>query len=436
MTNTRFIIAIILLITISSCTLKKERDKYIILWIDATANLENLNSRDKVKDILLKTKEAGIDAVAVGIKPLSGHVLYPSEFAPRLTEWKGKHVDTNFDLFTIVREEGLNLGIDVHLLMMAFSEGHKLFKTGPIYDRHPEWQTLCYDIESDETEPRLIPITELRHGLLTPSIWAGFTNPVNPEVRKYELSVLKEVLEYYHPDKIVFDRIRFNGLNSDFTDLTKKAFEEFIGTTLNRWPEDVFELKRSSDKAEVIKGCYYEDWLFFRAKVIHDFFQEAVKIIREFDSKIVIGDYVGSWYPTYYTYGVNWGSIKHFPPFPWARADYNKTAYAEMLDWITVGCYFPDLTKSETKQAGIPFWESIEGGMEVANEAINGAIPLYGAVYAENFAGQPERFKTAMQIILEKGQGMKIFDLSQIIAYDWWDEIDEVLSKYKTKGKY
>jgi hypothetical protein len=74
--------------------------------------------------------------------------------------------------------------------------------------------------------------------------------------------------------------------------------------------------------------------------------------------------------------------------------------------------------------------------MEVANEAIDGVIPVYGAVYAENFAGQPERFKAAMQIILEKGQGMKIFDLSQIIAYDWWKEIDEVLSKYKTKGKY
>lgn len=433
MTNIRLAIATILLITISFCGLKGEGDKYIILWIDATANLENLNSRDKVKDILAKTKKAGIDAVAVGVKPISGHVLYPSKIAPRLTEWKDKPIDTDFDLFTVVREESLNLGIDVHLLLMVFSEGHKLFKIGPIYDQHPEWQTLCYDIESDETEPRLILITDLQEGLLTPSIWAGFTNPVNPEVQKYELSVLREVLEYYHPDKIIFDRIRFNGLNSDFTDLTKKEFEEFIGTSLNRWPEDIFELKRSGEKAEVIKGHYYEDWLFFRSKVIHDFLQEAVSVIKEFDSEIIIGDYVGSWYPTYYTYGANWGSLKYIPPFPWARKDYNKTAYAEMLDWIAVGCYFPDLTKSEAKQVGKPFWESIEGGMEVANEAIDGVIPMYGAIYAENFAGQPERFKTAMQIILEKGQGMKIFDLSHVITYDWWDEINEVLSKYKNK---
>ena len=46
------------------------------------------------------------------------------------------------------------------------------------------------------------------------------------------------------------------------------------------------------------------------------------------------------WYPTYYEYGVNWASESTIPEEEWASTEYYKTAFAELLDYLVVGCYF------------------------------------------------------------------------------------------------
>src|SRR5205085_7563292 len=66
-------------------------------------------------------------------------------------------------------------------------------------------------------------------------------NPVNPEVQDYELSIMKEFVGAYGVDGVLYDdRFRFAGINADFGDLTRAAFEEHIGKKLS-WPEDVFK---------------------------------------------------------------------------------------------------------------------------------------------------------------------------------------------------
>src|SRR5205085_7379395 len=56
-----------------------------ILWIDATANIDRLNSRQAVAGVLDRCRSARINTVVVEVKPISGQVRYHSRIAPRLT---------------------------------------------------------------------------------------------------------------------------------------------------------------------------------------------------------------------------------------------------------------------------------------------------------------------------------------------------------------
>jgi len=115
-----------------------------IMWIDATANIDRYNSEEKIVDIVQEIKSAGFNTIALDIKPISGHVIYPSAFAPKLTEWKGKILPTDFDPVTIFVRECKKTGMSLLFSLNAFSEGHSLMHTGPGY-QNLEWQTVIYD---------------------------------------------------------------------------------------------------------------------------------------------------------------------------------------------------------------------------------------------------------------------------------------------------
>src|SRR5207244_5605904 len=57
-----------------------------VLWIDATANLNRISSRQSVATILDRCRSAHLNTVIVEVKPLSGHGLYRSNIAPPLHE--------------------------------------------------------------------------------------------------------------------------------------------------------------------------------------------------------------------------------------------------------------------------------------------------------------------------------------------------------------
>ena len=63
-----------------------------VMWIDATANVERYNTLEKIQSIVAKIKSAGFNTIVFDVKPLSSEVVYPSKFAPKLKEWKGKEL--------------------------------------------------------------------------------------------------------------------------------------------------------------------------------------------------------------------------------------------------------------------------------------------------------------------------------------------------------
>lgn len=115
-----------------------------MMWIDATANIDRYNTEDKIVTLVADIKSAGFNTIALDVKPISGHVIYPSGFAPKLTEWKGKFLPMDFDPVAIFVRECKKTKLSLVFSLNAFSEGHALMQTGPGY-QNLEWQTVLYD---------------------------------------------------------------------------------------------------------------------------------------------------------------------------------------------------------------------------------------------------------------------------------------------------
>jgi uncharacterized lipoprotein YddW (UPF0748 family) len=406
-----------------------------MLWMDATANFSRLSSKDSVKYYLQKCKEVGITDIVIDVKPITGEVLYESKIAPVMQEWKGFARNKKFNFLETAIEEGHTLNLKVHASINVFSGGHSQFKRGIIYTNHAEWQSKLY------TDSGIVDISIIKTKL------SGMLNPANPNVQKYELSILSELLKKYKSlDGIILDRVRYDGMESDFSDVSKKLFEKYIGKKLMHFPADIFRYKKGEHKLLKEPGVFYKEWIEWRASVIYNFFRQARAVAKAANSKIIFGDYTGAWYPTYYEVGVNWASNKYdvqkdYPS--WAAKKYQKYGYAELLDLYSSGCYFYEVTKQEVSdsndikaartEAGMSDqkapWYSVEGSAEMAMNITMKAAPLLGSIYVDQYKSNKEQCRKAMQMCLDKTNGLMIFDMVHIIERDWWDTIKNLQKK-------
>lgn len=125
-----------------------EDKKARILWYDLSANIEYLNTKEKVQDIVGKTANANIDTIILDIKNSTGFVAYKSDLAPHAST--SKKIDKfqgypeNYDLLETVIEEAHKHGIKVHAAINVFSEGSTTYQEGPAYE-NPEWQSVIYE---------------------------------------------------------------------------------------------------------------------------------------------------------------------------------------------------------------------------------------------------------------------------------------------------
>src|SRR4051812_5068938 len=60
-----------------------------IIWVDGTANLDRVNTAEKIQALVAQIKKAGFNMIVFDVKPISGQTLYPSQYAPKIAEWKG-----------------------------------------------------------------------------------------------------------------------------------------------------------------------------------------------------------------------------------------------------------------------------------------------------------------------------------------------------------
>ena len=150
-----------------------------IMWIDATANIDRYNTEDKIVSLVQEIQQAGFNTIALDVKPISGHVIYPSAFAPKLTEWKGKFLPEDFDPVAIFVRECKKDNISLLFSLNAFSEGHALMQTGPGYD-NLEWQTVLYDTTGELVlNNQRFPLTDKKNAAPTEATISYETSPTS-----------------------------------------------------------------------------------------------------------------------------------------------------------------------------------------------------------------------------------------------------------------
>ncbi|TDD53803.1 hypothetical protein E1286_06620 [Nonomuraea terrae] len=251
-----------------------------------------------------------------------------------------------------------------------------------------------------------------------------FVNPINPDVQRYELSVIEEIAREYDVDGISLDRTRYSNVDADFSDASRQAFERYLGSEVRNWPSDVFRYELDGFTQKRVEGQLYKKWIEWRAGNIGAFFERAERLVHGIDPGLIYTDYVGAWYPEYYAEGVNWGSRHYHPPYAWASEDYHRTGYAETMDFLMTGTYFTAITKDEAVAEGQPApWYSVEGSAELATEAIDEATFTYASLYLLQYEGDPDKFRRALRMALDKTHGIMLFDLVYLEQYDWWDVV-------------
>jgi SAM-dependent methyltransferase len=430
----KLLIFSMLLITCTYVGYSESHHKKVFLWLDAHANFQRLGTQAGVIRILNKAKSVGFTDVVLDVKSIDGYMLYPTKIGVRLTVYKGFKRASDYDYPAVVLKNAHKLGMGVYFSMNVFTEGDRQSKTGIAYnEQFKNWQVQVY------TKDGIVPISKSSEGD------AIYVNPVLPEVCKYELSLIKEIVKMYKPDGIILDHARYPNISGDFSRASKIKFEKFIGEKVNNWPEDIYKIElKKDDKIDRVPGLYYKQWLVWRAKVIHDFFLEAKSTIKDIDPNVKFGDYVGAWYPLYFDVGVNWASDKYrtYKDYDWADKSYSNTGYAQILDLLMVGNYFYDVTEEEaikshtpspdsSKAPGYYWWYSVDGSAKIAKKVVGGVTPVLGSLYVQQYLDKnnPTQFIRAIRTVLRNTNGLMIFDLVHLDRNNWWDYVKDALNK-------
>ncbi|MBX3727990.1 MAG: family 10 glycosylhydrolase [Candidatus Sumerlaeia bacterium] len=429
--------------------------KPITVWFDATANWERLMTREGVAAMMDKCVAAGVDAVVIDVKPISGHVLHNSRLAPKLLEWKGvPHVDPDYDLLAVAIDEGRRRGLKVLASLNIFAEGHigsdeaGVARHGNLLDdpRMADWVSIDYVVPQGATAPAFVPATQGVRG------HAMFVSAANREAVAYQMALLREVAAYPGLDGICLDRCRWSGATADFSPAARAGFEAWLGHPVANWPEDILRWVREDatddqpigDEAErtargvearfaMERGPLWQRWIVWRAQVIHDLIIEARNVILGTNPDLVFANYTGAWYASYYGEGLNWASPRYNPAddYDWALPEYQQTAFAHLLDHLYHGWYYTDVTEEQARANNRPAWASMEGTARLVDDIILGDVPVHGGLYLFQYQGNPELFRQCMRAAYDGSQGLMLFDLIYLEDYDWWDEIPRTFPERK-----
>lgn len=417
---------------ISSCnnTAKETRqtDKVALMWFDAEANFARFSNPDSIDYYLEKINNLGFTHAVVDIRPITGEVLYDSKYAPRMREWHGAE-RKDFDYLGHFIHKAHSLGMEVHASLNVFVAGHNYFDRGPIFTTHPEWASIVYTPDRG-----LVPITGEKKK------YSAMVNPINEDFRNHIINILKEVVEKYPAlDGLILDRVRYDGISTDFSDLSRSEFEKYIGQKIEKFPDDIFLWQKSAnDKYQRSNGKHFLKWIEWRTKNIYDFMKLARNEVKSINPNISFGTYTGAWYPSYYEVGVNFAGNTYDPAknYSWATPDYKNYGYAELLDLYTTGNYYTDITKEDYRTNNTSVWNetdsevqsgeiySVEGSNEYLR-TILGSKKFSGGILADQFYNKPEDLTRSIEMNLAQTDGVMIFDIVHIIHKNLWTEVEK-----------
>lgn len=431
MTLTKKLIISLLTTFIGCLAAGAANNKPALMWIDGEANFRRFSNADSIEYYIDKIASLGFTHAVVDVRPITGHVLYPSDIAPLENGFNAP-----FDYLQQFIDAGHRHGIKVLASINVFCAGHNYHDSGLIYSEHPEWASMVYD-------PRhgIIPITQQKHK------YGGMVNPAHPQYQQYIIALMKEIASRYPAlDGLMLDRARYDGIQADFSPLSRSLFEKYIGETVANFPDDILTWKKSGGRNHTaVPGKWFGKWIEWRATVIHDFFAEARKAVKAVNPALAFGTYTGAWYPSYYEVGVNFASATYDPSkqYPsWATPTYKNTGLAELFDIYATGNYYTDIRLrdyhgskvwNETdSQASQGSWYCVEGS-NINLRTIMGDKPFLGGVLVSQFYKCPQKLSEAIAENLRSSDGLMVFDIVHIITHNLWNEISKGMNQTKAQ---
>jgi hypothetical protein len=475
-----------------------------MLWVDATANIDRVNTEEKIVELMAQVRRAGFNTVVFDIKPISGQTMYPSRYAPKVVEWRGRRLPPEFDPMLHMSREAKRQGLSFWVALNAFSEGHRMFLVGPGYE-NPHWLTVLYEphltvrtlgprqpirlpvntLPEDQTqlglfldparvpagvryaavdaqgtviatgtrgeqpialpvggrilvgrgpaaawlenyafegwattfatEPTFVPITERPEQQIPLMV-----NPNHPEVQDRALAILREVIENYEVEGLLYDdRLRYGGMNADFSELTRSLFEQYVGRRLS-WPDDVFRFNLTRDfQRGIVPGPYYDAWMAWRALQMRNFLTRVRHTVSAARKGTQFGYYVGSWYGEYPVFGHNWASPYVNSGFWFQTPEYRKAGTAPLVDMVVTGGYYPTPTMTEAMANATGIGTTVEGAGQLSNRMVRDEAWTYVGIMLSQFKDDPRRLERALQAATGSTQGVMVFDLSHDIEPFW-----------------
>ena len=347
-----------------------QKPRYI--WIDSSGSFRYFaNSKENVISDLQMVRDAGFTDIVCEVRPTFGDVLFETSAVDKtntLYAWvDGVYSPVNktsdWDYLQLFIDEGHKLGLRVHAAINTMVGGRlvKGNKLGLFYrdeQKAREWGVVLNTADG------------LKNTMdVTTSSGVKFMNPAHPEVQEFLCTMLKDLAKY-DVDGIILDRARYDGLDTDFSDYSRKAFEEYIGMEVKNFPDDI--LPPGTTKLPASYPPYLKKWLEFRAKTIYDFMVKARDAVKSVNPEILFGVYVGGWYSSYYDVGVNWASQSYDPhlTYTWATKDYMKYGYADLMDHMLIGAY-----ANPSKVYGTGEW-TMQGFCLLAKDKAGDGCPL------------------------------------------------------------
>jgi len=375
---------------------------------------------------LTLAKETGFTDVVVDVRPTSGDILFNSNVGTKV-KWLGAWLPAGYtkiertaswDYLQAFIDAGHILGLKIHAGVNTFSGGNttSLGAEGLLFRETAkrDWATQLL------TESGIVNTMEQS------TYGAKFFNPVNEDVQNYVCDLLEDLAAYKDLDGIILDRARFDELHSDYSNYTKTKFEEYIGSTISDFPNGVMKASIKTGSLPSTLPVYFKQWLEFRAKTIHDFMGKAQERVKNKNSNIQFGVYVGGWYASYYGVGVNWASPSYKTDSyygSWATSNYKNYGFADLMDIMLIGAY-----AAPSSIYGANEW-TIQGFCAKAMDKIKGDATVVGGPDVGNGAWATSSDAVVNQAITQSVD-------AAINACDGYFLFDMIHLKKKNQWKY
>lgn len=415
-----------------------------VVWIDAAANFPDYaNNKANIQSDMKKIKESGFTAVVVDVRPSMGDVLFNTthvDQVKKLDYW-GESSYTYYErtatwdylqaFIDACRQEGLKIYAGINTFVAGNKYPYGLGQQGLLF-RDPSkknWATTLNLANGLTNVMDLTSATDPDNDYGT-----KFLNPANDDVQQFLLNILGDLAKY-NVDGIILDRGRFNDFQSDFSNESKRKFEEYIGETVSNFPQDVVAPGTSYTSLPATLPKYFKQWLEFRAKVIHDFMVKARDRVKSVKNTMEFGVYVGGWYSSYYDVGVNWASPKYntaqyYPK--WAGTRYKDYGYADHMDIVMIGAY-----ASISRIYGNGEW-TVQGFCKNAKALIQDDSVVIGGPDVGNGTGWGGGGKGAsvtqtVDAAINACDGYFLFDLIHVKRYNYWSAVKAGVDNYLEK---